>query len=175
MKKYIVFTCSLLASVAFSQIAIGKNTTSQDAILDFGSENKGIILPIADPTNGTYANGTILMDKNEKIIKAYQNGEWLELSDEGSFDEQLDINGDPISTAAQLNSSNEVGNGVIIGEDNSGVEGVLVLNDSSKALVLPKVNRPHENIKSPVAGTICYDTDSDSLAVFDGKVWSYWK
>ena len=42
-------------------------------------------------------------------------------------------------------------------------------------MILPKVNQPEINVKSPYPGMICYDTASKTVAIFDGKVWNYWK
>lgn len=176
MKKFIILCFILSTNLTFAQISIGKNQVDGGGILDFDEDNKGIILPIADiETTNTYTNGTILVDKNDYKIKVFQDNDWLELSDTGSFDVQKDDNNNDISTAVKINTSDDIGRGVIIGAENSDADGVLVLESTNKALILPKVFRPHENILSPVAGTICYDTESDSLAVFDGKVWNYWK
>lgn len=176
MKKFIILYFILSTNLTFAQISIGKNQVDGGGILDFDEDNKGIILPIADiETTNTYTNGTILVDKNDYKIKVFQDNDWLELSDTGSFDVQKDDNNNDISTAVKINTSDDIGQGVIIGAENSDADGVLVLESTNKALILPKVFRPHENILSPVAGTICYDTESDSLAVFNGKVWNYWK
>ena len=145
---------------------------------------KGIILPIisVSSTTNAYTNGTFAVDKTDKKVKIYENGEWIPLTDEGSFEAIIDKDlGEEISTAVVLNTSDEVGGGVVIGTPNengeiiSEAQGVLVLEATDKALVLPRVPDPHLNIPSPVAGTMCYDTVSNSLAVFDGAVWSYWK
>lgn len=184
MKKIFVLICVLISGYTFSQVSIGKNTVDGKGIIDFGTDdNKGIILPVADisDTNLTYTDGTFLMDKNDLIVKVRQNGAWLSLSDPGSLTVQQDESNNAITTAAVINISNEVGDGVIIGDIDvngkpiSGAQGVLILEASDKALILPKVSSPHTKIKSPVAGTMCYDTDSDALAIFDGKVWNYWK
>jgi len=52
--------------------------------------------------------------------------------------------------------------------------GVLELRANDKALVLPKVENPHLNVKSPVPGMMVYDSNSKSLAIFDGLKWNYW-
>lgn len=182
MKKSLVIVGLIISNLSFAQLAIGKNSLDQGVILDFGeTSTRAIILPKVDISlSSTFTNGTILMDKTEKKIKVRVNGSWLSLSDEGSFDEQLDPNtSDPITTATVLSVGDEVDKGVLIGTIPTNPldepQGVLVLESSTQAMILPKVENPHLNIKSPVAGTVCYDTVSDSLAVFDGKVWNYWK
>lgn len=188
MKTYISLIGLIFSNLLFSQVAIGKATVEGSGILDFGPSDgtatKGIILPLVDLSTSTepYTNGTFLMDTASKIVKVYQNGSWLDLSDEGSFTVQttLDETGDTpvtvnLTTAPNINSSEEVGEGVIIGAATSTAKGILVLEATDKALILPRVKNPDEAILSPVAGTMCYDTFSNSLAIFDGKVWNYWK
>ncbi len=53
--------------------------------------------------------------------------------------------------------------------------GILVLSDTNRAMVLPKMVSPHLNIKNPAPGMIAYDTSTKQLAVFNGTVWSFWK
>ncbi|MBQ0152623.1 MAG: hypothetical protein KBS61_06995 [Chryseobacterium sp.] len=62
-----------------------------------------------------------------------------------------------------------------IGTSITSTPGILVLEDSNKAMILPKVSSPHLNIKNPETGTMAYDTVSKQLAVYNGKVWSFWK
>lgn len=79
-----------------------------------------------------------------------------------------------VSKIAQ-NTSNEVGNGVIIGNSTSAATGVLILEATDKALALPQIASPQTNVKSPYPGMICYDTTTKTVAVFNGKVWSFLK
>lgn len=179
MKKTVfVFVLLFIGIMLQAQIAIGKTSIDGNSILDFGTENKGIILPVVEvsPTN-TYADGTILFDETDLKVKIRQDGNWLELSGEGSLQVQKDTNDLEITTARTLFTSDEEGNGVIIGSDTPSVDGVLVLEatENAQALTLPKVSNPQTSIKSPTAGTMVYDTVSKSLAVFDGKVWNYWR
>ena len=37
------------------------------------------------------------------------------------------------------------------------------------------IGYPHLNVKSPYPGMMCFDTVSNTLAVFDGENWNYWK
>ena len=53
--------------------------------------------------------------------------------------------------------------------------GILVLTDTNKAMVLPKVASPHLNIINPSAGMMVFDTVKKQLAVYNGTVWSFWK
>ena len=66
---------------------------------------------------------------------------------------------------------------VVIGgnPDTDTTPGILVLADTDKAMVLPKVASPHLTIINPAPGMMAYDTVKNQLAVFNGKVWSFWK
>lgn len=149
-----------------AQVAIGKSSVDGSGILDFptGTTN-GILLPIVEtlPAASAAQNGTFLMDKNDLKIKMCENATWVELSDAGSI------------TSVAFNTSAEVGDGVIIGATSSTVDGILVLESTNKALILPHVASPETNVKSPHAGMLVYDSTSKSVAVFDGLKWSYWK
>ncbi|RXM39299.1 hypothetical protein BOQ62_12450 [Chryseobacterium sp. CH21] len=166
MKKVIILALVLVGlSSLKSQVGMGKASVDGDAILDFPLSNTGIILPIVEtlPTGTAATNGTFLLDKNDITIKMRQNDLWVSLSDAGNL------------TGTMPNTSAEQGGGIIIGAASSPAQGVLVLEATNKALVLPKVNDPVANMKSPVAGTMCYDTVSKTMAVFDGLKWSFWK
>ncbi|KAF7276190.1 hypothetical protein GWI33_010834 [Rhynchophorus ferrugineus] len=159
-----------MASWANAQVAIDKLTVNgQSTLLDFNDDINNtnvIILPIVDtvPTSlSNNNNGTFLLDASDKIVKVYEADEWKYLSDEGD------------TSMVVKNLSPSTNQGVIIGEKESSADGVVVLESPNKAMILPKVFRPHENVKSPYPGSMCYDTESKSLAIFDGKVWNYWK
>lgn len=166
MKK-IITTITLFSVVALSaQVAIEKSQADGDGLLDFPSNGtKGILLPIVETLPINASAGTLLMDKNDKIIKMNVESVWVPLSDSGAV------------TSAVFNTNGEIPgqNRIIMGAATTAAPGILVLESSSKALVLPKIANPHINVKSPYPGMICYDTISKSMAVFDGLKWSYWK
>ena len=169
--KNIIYAAILcgFASISFGQVSIGKNAVDgNNTILDFEeSTTNGIILPAVTtvPTglDATNNGGTFAFDLTDSKVKMYENGIWVELSDVGE------------KTALLTNSSDEVGDGVIIGAETTTAKGVLVLESDKDAMILPKVNQPEINVKSPYPGMICYDTASKTVAIFDGKVWNYWK
>ncbi|KFF19252.1 hypothetical protein [Chryseobacterium sp. JM1] len=166
MKKIVLIIGLLSLEMIQAQVAIGKETVDGDGILDFKSNTtNGILLPIVEtlPTNAV--EGTILMDKNDKVVKMKTDSEWISLSDPGSID-NVSFN-TSTETPAQTN--------VIIGSATTTAPGVLVLESADKALILPKVAAPDTSVKNPFPGMICYDTVSKTLAVFDGLKWSYWK
>lgn len=162
--------CSL-GFFASGQVAIGKqNINGTSTLLDFDdtvANFKGIILPALDtaPTLTSVNNGTFLFDKSDGKVKMYENDIWVGLSDAGN------------SSQIVTNSSAEsiTNQGVIIGATGSTANGILVLESANKAMILPKINNPHTTVKNPYPGMMCYDTESKTLAVFDGNVWNYWK
>lgn len=166
MKNIILLTGLLLTGLTNAQISISKENVDGDGILDFAlNTTNGIILPIVETLPNDAVAGTILMDKNDKILKMRDASGWIALSDAGSI------------SNATFNVNPEVPgpNRVIIGSPVTSVPGVLVLESTNKALILPKVSQPHINVKTPYPGMICYDTVSKTMAVFDGLKWSYWK
>lgn len=170
MKKYIILSILSLGLCfkANAQTAIDKKTAESSSVLDFASgTTKGIILPAVETLPTTPANGTFLFDKIAKIVKMYQNGAWVNLSGVGDIAGTVPI--------APYSGTVDNGKQTVIGARSTTADGVLVLESTDKALVLPKISNPHLNVKSPYPGMMCYDTNRKALAVFDGKVWNYWK
>ena len=148
-----------------AQVAIGKSAVDGSSILDFASNTtKGIILPALSSVPASPVNGILAFYKGDSRVYMYQNNIWVSLTED---------NGN--SASIVNNTSAEVGNGVIIGANTSSASGVLVLESSNLALTLPKVDKPHQNVKAPYPGMICYDTASNTIAVFDGAYWNFWK
>lgn len=178
MKKIITLALTLMTTFAFSQVIInpGSKTTvtTSSVSLEFGADVGGIILPYVDDaiadSQGAVA-GTFVMDPVEKAIKyKTNNGGWIDLS----------------GAAARTNAVSNVGFAaaekadakVIIGNPTSAeaaVNGVLVLSDSNKGMVLPQVANPHLAIVNPSAGLMVFDPENKMLAVFNGTHWSFWK
>lgn len=166
MKKIITTITIFCVGMISAQIAIEKTQADGDGLLDFPpNTTKGILLPIVEtlPTNAS--PGTLLMDKNDRILKMNVESAWIPLSDPGS------VSGAVFNTNAEISGQNRV----IMGSSTTNVPGVLVLESSDKALILPKIASPHLNVKNPYPGMICYDTTSKTMAVFDGLKWNYWK
>lgn len=162
-----IFTVLMLITnlVIYSQVGIETTSIHTDAILDFPTgQNKGIVLPMVEalPTGAAASNGTFLIDKTDGRVKVRQNGIWLNLTGTSSL------------SSYSVNPSADTFDGVIIGATSSSASGVLVLESTNKALMLPKVVSPHINIKSPYPGLMCYDTTKNAIAVFNGTAWYYW-
>lgn len=168
MKKLVL--CLLISNLSFAQVAIEKTTVDGSGILDFAlGTTKGIILPNVTDASTMTTNvtpGTLVYDLAGKNVK-YYDGAWKSLNALNTVGTAPTyLPGTDISTISR---------GVIIGNASSTAEGVLVLESTSAALILPKISNPAVNVKSPVAGMICYDPDKKQMAVYNGKDWTFWK
>lgn len=177
MKSILIAGGLLVSSVCFSQVAIGKTSVTNDQVsLEFGnSENRGLILPWVKPRpDGTIPNmvdGMIIFDPVKAEVKVVVDGAWQMLS-------AADPTGAgtvPVDTSLQ-DTKTEVPSAMVrIGKtENTDLNGVLVLSDTDKAMILPKVASPHLNIIDPAPGLVVYDTTAHQVAVFNGQVWSFW-
>ena len=188
MKNIFITLSIFLSTCAFAQVAIGKASVNPSVSLEFydNADNvRGIILPWVDgvsdtapfitnsPATETVVNGTLVYDRSDKKVKVKYASGWKDLS--------VDATGttvDPITNVDGLtlqNSLNDLDTAkVSIGTPTS-TPGILVLEDTNKAMVLPKVASPHLTIINPAPGMMAYDTTSKQLAVFNGTVWSFWK
>ena len=197
--KNIFLTLSILVSAcASAQVAIGKasltkladNITPNPSIsLEFGNENRGIVLPWVNGTNNTtpfisgsptteiVANGTIVFSTNDAKIKVKYASGWKDLTVKNNTDIIPGITNQTVNTSLQDSLSDLETAKVLIGgnPDTDTTPGILVLADTDKAMVLPKVASPHLTIINPAPGMMVYDTTKKQLAVFNGTVWSFWK
>ena len=162
---------TIIAANAHSQVAIGKATVTNTSVsLEFGTANKGLLLPwvtSAASVSGA-VDGTIIYDTSDKKVKYRKNGSWFDLS--------VDTTG-VVDTTLQDTLTENTSAKMVIGTNGAAdtTPGILVLSDTDKAMVLPKVASPHLNIISPSSGMMVYDTTAKQLAVYNGKVWSFWK
>ena len=170
MKNLILLLLSF--NFAHAQMAIGKNeVSSPDVSLEFSdNEDRGILLPwVTSHTSVLNAvDGTFIYDTSDQSIKHMKNGNWFDLSEH---------NNGKVDTSLQDNEIERVEAKVVIGNNATSdtTPGILVLSDSNKAMVLPKVDDPHINIINPDPGTMVYDKKNKLLAVFNGRVWTFWK
>lgn len=176
MKKYILVSAVLFSALGIkAQVIIDKdetqNISSPSVLVEFGSTNKGLLLPwvtdtssVADAVPGTIVYN--IADKKVKYLKAGLGAGWVDLS--------VDATGDV--DAVLQNSLTDAANAItIIGSNTTSAPGILVLESATKAMVLPKVADPHLNILYPEAGMMVYDTNKKLFAVYNGTVWSFWK
>lgn len=171
MKNIFLTTFILISACVSAQVAIGKASVSSTAVsLEFGNENRGIVLPWVTNTSDVtgVVDGTIVYNTTDKKVYVKYASGWKDLSIDatGAVDTSLQNSLSDLDTAKVLIGGNP---------NTDTTPGILVLADTDKAMVLPKVASPHLNIVNPAAGMMVYDTTSKQLAVFNGTVWSFWK
>lgn len=178
MKNNILILAMLVTATAVkSQVAIGKQAVSNTSVsLEFGdTENRGLILPYVTDKSGITEEGSIIYDTTDHKVKYLKNGgTWVNLSEDdgtvmtiGAAD--LSIQGS--DKTEQSTAKTAIGANAATDTTN----GILVLTDTDKAMILPKVASPHLNIINPAPGMMVYDTLKDQLAVYNGTAWSFWK
>lgn len=176
MKNIIFIHLMLLSVFSSAQVAIGKSTLSNTSVsLEFGTANRGIVLPWVTSTAAVTGavNGTMVYDLTDKKVKIKYNSVWKDLSVNTAgttVDPLTSTDGVLIQNTATENTAAKVSIGTL-----TATPGILVLEDTNKAMVLPKVASPHLNIINPAPGMMVYDTTTKLLAVFNGTVWSYWR
>lgn len=176
MKNNILISLVLFSSVANAQVAIGKTSVASPSVsLDFGVGNRGLILPwvtnVASVTG--VVNGTMAYDLADKKVKVKYASGWKDLTVNTSgttVDPLTSVDGAVIQNTATESSTAKVAIGTL-----TTTPGVLVLEDTNKAMVLPKVANPQTNIINPSPGMVVYDTTAKLLAVFNGSTWTFWK
>ncbi|ROI06892.1 hypothetical protein EGI16_03030 [Chryseobacterium sp. G0240] len=173
--KSLLLSFSLVSTCVFSQVAIGKTAVTNNSVsLEFGNANKGMILPwvtFVGSVSGA-VNGTLVYDLTDHKVKVKYASNWKDLSIDTTgttVDPVTNINGVNIQTSAPEQSTAKTSIGTP-----TATPGILVLEASNRAMILPKVPNPHLNIVNPSPGMIVYDTNLKLFAVFNGKVWSFW-
>ena len=186
MKK--IFSIVLLGIIGAvqAQVIIGDNVGTAPAnqktsvLLEFANtNNKGIILPYVRAKAAAPTEGSIILDVStptDARVKFYNNNsttsdKWTDLSGQGA-DVTATLASQPTATQVTESSSSKS----IIGANSSSVtDGVLVLESTTKAMVLPIVSDVN-NIPSPSAGMMVYVNKAGAkrLAVYNGSKWSFW-
>lgn len=172
MKKYFLVIIFTLVTVGIlkSQVAVGKaSITNSSVSLEFANtENRGVILPYVEDKSSIMENGTMIYDTADHKVKCLENNVWFDLGVDTTGTADLTI---------QTGKTELTNAKVVIGAAGATdtTNGVLVLSDTDKAMILPKVASPHLNIISPAPGMIAYDTVKKQLAVYNGTVWTFWK
>ena len=174
MKSIFLSISLLFTIVTYSQVAIGKSSISSPAVslefYDNADNAKGIILPWVTSTaavNGAVNGPLVYNTADKKIYVKYASG-WKDLS--------IDTTGKVTTNLQDPLTEQETAKVMIGGNPSTDTtSGILILADTNKAMVLPKVASPHLNIVNPEPGMIVYDSTAKQLAVFNGMVWSFWK
>lgn len=187
--KNIISTLIMLASlispsVLNAQVVIGGETgaagTKTNAVLiDFPIyQNKGLILPYVRQMPTNPAEGTILVDATDttKARVKYFNGKWQDLSiaNEADLTHFVTSRGAVNLMAQQPSAAEDSKAKTIIGARSSTADGVLVLESTTKVMVLPYVANT-DDVKDPAPGMMVYITGANKrLAVFNGSKWTFW-
>ncbi len=176
MKIIITLILGIYSSMAFSQVAIGKASVDEGAILDFGTAgDKGLVLPYVEDTNieTNAVAGTWYFDANESKVKFITDDGVKDMSVKGFSDTAKMFD----KTQPFYNDYNETlpatAQGTIMGAETTTAPGVLILETNSKALALP-VTADYKSIGDPAHGMVVYDSSIDKLCVFDGEKWAFW-
>lgn len=179
MKNLIIISFTLISSIFSAQVAIDKTTVTTGASLEFGdNQGKGIVVPYVTTVAGTptgytavtsLTNGTFILDLSDKKMKVRVNNAWFDLSNKAQTTTA-------ISTNIQDDKIEKTNAKASIGAPKTpAIDGILVLEDDNKAMILPREASPHLSIKNPAAGMIAWDTVKKQLCVFNGTQWSFWK
>lgn len=173
MKKLLLPIAIILAvtGTVKSQVSIGKSIVTNTVVsLEFAdTENRGLILPYVETKTGITENGTIIYDITDHKVKYLKDsGTWTDLSVDNTGTANI-----LIQTGKTESTTAKTAIGSAAATDPT--PGVLVLTDTNKAMILPKVMSPHLNIINPAPGMMAYDTVKKQIAVYNGTVWSFWK
>lgn len=179
MKNIFTIMLSMAITVLNAQViigdAVGTATTKTSVLLEFAAgQNKGIIVPYVRtlPSSAALVGGTIVLDATAAgaaRMKFYDGTDWIDLSgQDGNLTGALTIQ-PPITVV-------ETGSKSIIGASTSSADGVLVLESSTKAMVLPTIADVND-IPAPSPGMMVYINKSGAkrLAVYNGSKWSFWR
>ena len=128
-----------------------------------------MLLDSTDPTKARvkyYAPGNPNADTNG----------WVNLSQKSEANlilptDYMQIQPTSIGVHAVLEDLN---GGVIIGSETSNAKGVLILESTTRSLILPKVSST-DLIKNPAPGMVVYlNGVNKRFAVFNGAKWTFW-
>jgi hypothetical protein len=170
---------------------------------DAADNKKGIVLPWTSTVSnqpvvynsttgagyrgmqGVIENGTLIFDLSDKNVKYRRDGAWFDLTNvtypvtvqRADNSTEVISSNNPVDSSLQDNAKENTTAKIAIGTNSNSdtTSGILVLTDSNRGMVLPKVASPHLNIVNPTPGMMVFDTVKQQLAVFNGTVWSFWK
>ncbi len=179
MKTTNIITFMLILTVitAKSQVAVGKQAVTNTSVsLEFANtENRGLVLPYITDKSGITAEGSMIYDTTDHKVKYLKDaGAWVNLSADDGTAATIGVADLSIQGANKTEQSTAK---TVIGVNGSTdtTNGILVLSDTNKAMILPKVASPHLNVINPSPGMMVYDTVKKQLAVYNGTAWSFWK
>lgn len=160
----------VIAIATKSQVAIGKQSVTNAFVsLEFtDTENKGLVLPYIEDKSAITENGSVIFDNTDHKVKYLKDNSWFDLSvdTKGKSDVSIQQSKTELATAKT---------GIGLNSTTDTTPGILVLTDTDKAMILPKVANGYLNIMNPAAGTMVYNTATRQVEVYNGTVWSFWK
>lgn len=194
----------LLSQVAIGKTSATAGSNVSLEFYDDADNARGIIVPwtstVADNPvaynattgggyrgmQGTVVDGTIIFDLSDKKVKYMKAGSWEPLTGTPTFPLTVKdaLNNDvtftqfnSIDSSLQDNAkeSDNARSAIGVNGGTDTTQGILVLTDTDRAMVLPKVASPHLAIQNPAPGMMVFDTVKKQLAVYNGTVWSFWK
>ncbi|MFC6268934.1 hypothetical protein [Frigoriflavimonas asaccharolytica] len=157
--------------------ATGTAAVKTSVLLEFAAgQNKGIIVPYVRtlPTGAALVPGSIILDATTAAtarMKYYNGTTWVDLSGQDAVLTTI-LTSQPTAAIAPETANSKA----IIGATSSSADGVLVLESTTKAMILPIV-ADVQNILSPSPGMMVYVNKAGAkrLAVYNGSKWSFWK
>lgn len=175
---FVIFSHLLTAQVAIGKTGLSSPDISVEFNYTFGDPEtqRGIILPwiISESDVKTPVPGTLVFDSASKTAKVY-----VETDDIGvNIWKDLSVN-----NSGSVNTSEQTSAGVTeldvskaiisLNTPITNTSGVLVLEDTDKAMVLPTVDI-YSKVINPSAGCLVYDITNNLVCFFNGTVWSFW-
>ena len=166
MKTTITILALALTLGTFAQeqkLAIGKLSVDGDALVDFGTELRGMVIaPITDVSTMSPAPsaGTIAFDGATGSFRYFDGTDW---SNEAT--------GGVIGGAATGTDTFQQ----LIGAETSSTTGVVVMGEDTgedQAFVLPKLTNGNLRFNNPVTGLMYYDTALKAVMVYNGNGWT---
>ncbi|WP_027382444.1 hypothetical protein [Epilithonimonas caeni] len=200
----ILYTTTVFAQVAIGKKSTTAESDISLEFYDSVDNAKGIVVPWVstipnnpvayNSTTGsgyrgmqeTIVDGTIIFDLSDKKMKYKKAGKWFDLTGDPIFPLTVKDKSNNDITFTQFNNvdsslqddkkeSNSAKVTIGVNGESDITSGILVLTDTNKAMVLPKIASPHLNLMNPTAGIMVYDTTNRQLAVYNGTIWTFWK
>lgn len=175
MKKLAIILSLFLISNWNAQVIFGDNigtaSNKNSVLMEFAnSGNKGLILPYVTNKTGLTTPGSLILNATTPTaarVEYYNGTTWVDLSlQNANVTSFLGIQ--PIS---RENANAKT----VIGSNTSAADGILVLESTNKAMVLPIVSS-HQNIVNPAPGMMALINNGGNkvLAVYNGNQWAFW-
>ncbi len=173
MKKLLLHTLLILFGFQFSysQISIGNEPIKENSVLGFGNEIKGLLLPRVISSNAVIAGlggrvGTLIYDYQDGCMKLYTSVGWTACPPLRGVSGVLSGTDNPTAK-------------VIIGSNNSSIEGGLILTSPNTTtpgkrmgLNLPVIEDLVSGFANPVEGMLVYNKTNQTLSASDGVRWN---